>query len=89
MVAALSVPMQSKSNIVQSRAAMCLASFCYDADARKELRESGAIEHLVKMLASGNDDARRNACWAVAVAAADTETTSELCKAGANSTYKF
>ena len=34
------------------------------------------------MLGSGNDEARRNACWAVAVAAADTETTSELCRAG-------
>ena len=36
----------------------------------------------VSMLGSGNDEARRNACWAVAVAAADIETTSELCRAG-------
>ena len=47
VVSSLAVPMQSRSNIVQSRAAMCLASFCYDADARRELRDSGAITSLV------------------------------------------
>ena len=56
VVSALAVPLQSKSNIVQSRAAMCLASFCYDAQSRRELRESGAITHLVNLLGRKIED---------------------------------
>uniref|UniRef100_A0A8C0J0J9 Armadillo repeat containing 3 n=1 Tax=Chelonoidis abingdonii TaxID=106734 RepID=A0A8C0J0J9_CHEAB len=76
-------PLQSTNSLVQSKAALTVAAFGCDADARTELRNASGLEPLVKLLHSKNDEVRRNACWAVMVCASDELTAVELCRLGA------
>lgn len=68
---------------------MAVAAFVSDVDARAELRSLGGIEPLVKMLASGNDEVRRNSSWAISVCATDEPTAMAIASLGSVSTVKF
>ncbi|KAM5156632.1 armadillo repeat-containing protein 3 [Mantella aurantiaca] len=80
---ALVEPLQSSSNLVQSKAALTVAAVGCDADARAEFRNAGGLTHLVKLLHSDYDEVRRSACWAIAVCANEELTAAELYRLGA------
>ncbi|XP_018419688.1 PREDICTED: armadillo repeat-containing protein 3 [Nanorana parkeri] len=80
---ALVEPLQSSSNLVQSKAVLTVAAVGCDAEARAEFRNAGGLTHLVKLLSSNYDDVRRNAYWAVAVCANEELTAAELYRLGA------
>ncbi|KAM9387516.1 armadillo repeat-containing protein 3 [Phaethornis superciliosus] len=83
IMSALAEPLRSTNSQVQSRAALAVAVFGGDAEARTELRNAGGLEPLVELLCSKNKEVRRNACWAVMVCASDEQTAVELCRLGA------
>uniref|UniRef100_A0A8C2SWH4 Armadillo repeat containing 3 n=1 Tax=Coturnix japonica TaxID=93934 RepID=A0A8C2SWH4_COTJA len=83
VMSVLTEPLRSTSSQVQSRAALTVAAFGCDADARSELRNAGGLEPLVELLHSKDREVRRNACWAVMVCASDELTAVELCRLGA------
>ncbi|XP_040611352.1 armadillo repeat-containing protein 3 isoform X3 [Mesocricetus auratus] len=80
---ALLGPLQSTNTVVQSTAALTVASTACDMEARNELRSCGGLEPLVELLNSKNDEVRRHASWAVMVCASDELTAVELCRLGA------
>ncbi|NXP03458.1 ARMC3 protein, partial [Thinocorus orbignyianus] len=80
---ALAEPLCSTNSQVQSKAALAVAAFGCDADARTELRNAGGLGPLVELLHSKNKEVRRNACLAVMVCASDELTAVELCRLGA------
>ncbi|XP_015708816.1 armadillo repeat-containing protein 3 isoform X4 [Coturnix japonica] len=82
VMSVLTEPLRSTSSQVQSRAALTVAAFGCDADARSELRNAGGLEPLVELLHSKDREVRRNACWAVMVCASDELTAVELCRLG-------
>ena len=47
-----------------------------------KFRESGGIEHLVKLLSSNNDEVRRSASWAISICAVDEVTAAEISRHG-------
>ncbi|XP_069715612.1 armadillo repeat-containing protein 3 [Phaenicophaeus curvirostris] len=79
----LAEPLRSTNSQVQSKAALAVAVFGCDADARTELRNAGGLGPLVELLHSKNEEVRKNACSAVMVCASDEETAVELCRLGA------
>ncbi|OXB84664.1 UNVERIFIED_CONTAM: hypothetical protein H355_001141 [Colinus virginianus] len=83
VLSVLTEPLRSASSQVQSRAALTVAAFGCDANARNELRNAGGLGPLVELLHSKNKEVRRNACWAVMVCASDELTAAELCRLGA------
>ncbi|NXU73847.1 ARMC3 protein, partial [Oreotrochilus melanogaster] len=83
IMSALPEPLRSTNSQVQSKAALAVAVFGGDADARTEFRNAGGLGPLVELLCSKNKEVRRNACWAVMVCASDEQTAVELCKLGA------
>ncbi|KFP00042.1 Armadillo repeat-containing protein 3, partial [Calypte anna] len=83
MMSALAEPLRSTNSQVQSKAALAVAVFGGDADARTEFRNAGGLGPLVELLCSKNKEVRRNACWAVMVCASDEQTAVELCRLGA------
>ncbi|XP_054027137.1 armadillo repeat-containing protein 3 [Dryobates pubescens] len=83
IMGALTEPLRSTSSQVQSKAALAVAAFACDADARAELRTVGGLQPLVELLHSKSEEVRRNACWAVMVCANDEPTAVELCRLGA------
>ncbi|XP_072185044.1 armadillo repeat-containing protein 3 [Excalfactoria chinensis] len=83
VMSVLTEPLRSASSQVQSRAALTVAAFGCDANARSELRNAGGLEPLVELLHSKDKEVRRNACWAVMVCASDELTAVELCRLGA------
>ncbi|XP_021242949.1 armadillo repeat-containing protein 3 isoform X6 [Numida meleagris] len=83
VMSVLTEPLRSASSQVQSRAALTVAAFGCDANARSELRNAGGLGPLVELLHSKNKEVRRNACWAVMVCASDELTAVELCRLGA------
>ncbi|XP_068002542.1 armadillo repeat-containing protein 3 [Melanerpes formicivorus] len=83
IMGALTEPLRSTSSQVQSKAALAVAAFACDADARAELRTVGGLRPLVELLRSKSEEVRRNACWAVMVCANDEPTAVELCRLGA------
>ncbi|XP_075443680.1 armadillo repeat-containing protein 3 isoform X2 [Ascaphus truei] len=80
---ALVEPLQSTNNTVLSKAALTLGAVACDLDARTELRNTGGLVPLVKLLYSNHEEVRRNACWAIGVCANDELTAVELCRLGA------
>ncbi|MEJ1284376.1 armadillo repeat containing 3 [Cricetulus griseus] len=80
---ALLAPLHSTNTVVQSTAALTVASTACDVEARNQLRNCGGLEPLVELLHSKNDEVRRHASWAVMVCASDEVTAVELCKLGA------
>ncbi|XP_040519388.1 armadillo repeat-containing protein 3 isoform X3 [Gallus gallus] len=83
VMSVLTEPLRSSSSQVQSRAALTVAAFGCDANARSELRNAGGLGPLVELLHSKDKEVRRNACWAVMVCASDELTAVELCRLGA------
>ncbi|XP_064019015.1 armadillo repeat-containing protein 3 isoform X2 [Pogoniulus pusillus] len=83
IMSALAEPLCSTNSQVQSKAALAVAAFACDADARAELRTAGGLKALVELLHSRSEEVRRNACWAVMVCASDEPTAVELCNLGA------
>ncbi|XP_042673147.1 armadillo repeat-containing protein 3 [Centrocercus urophasianus] len=83
VMSVLTEPLRSASSRVQSRAALTVAAFGCDANARSELRDAGGLGPLVELLHSKDKEVRRNACWAVMVCASDELTAVELCRLGA------
>ncbi|XP_052550682.1 armadillo repeat-containing protein 3 isoform X1 [Tympanuchus pallidicinctus] len=83
VMSVLTEPLRSASSRVQSRAALAVAAFGCDANARSELRDAGGLGPLVELLHSKDKEVRRNACWAVMVCASDELTAVELCRLGA------
>ncbi|XP_031409902.1 armadillo repeat-containing protein 3 [Meleagris gallopavo] len=83
VMSVLTGPLRSASSQVQSRAALTVAAFGCDANARSELRNAGGLGPLVELLHSKDKEVRRNACWAVMVCASDELTAVELCGLGA------
>ncbi|XP_071591153.1 armadillo repeat-containing protein 3 isoform X2 [Heliangelus exortis] len=83
VMSALAEPLRSTNSQVQSKAALAVAVFGGDADARTEFRNAGGLGPLVELLCSKNKEVRRNACWAVMVCASDEQTAVELCRLGA------
>ncbi|KFO91887.1 Armadillo repeat-containing protein 3 [Buceros rhinoceros silvestris] len=79
----LTEPLRSTNSQVQSKAALTVAAFGCDAEARTELRKAGGLGPLIELLRSENEEVRRNACWAVMVCASDELTAVELCRLGA------
>ncbi|EGW05134.1 Armadillo repeat-containing protein 3, partial [Cricetulus griseus] len=79
---ALLAPLHSTNTVVQSTAALTVASTACDVEARNQLRNCGGLEPLVELLHSKNDEVRRHASWAVMVCASDEVTAVELCKLG-------
>ncbi|XP_071087900.1 armadillo repeat-containing protein 3-like isoform X1 [Haliotis cracherodii] len=82
VVSSLIDPLKTSNTNVQSKAALALAAFVCDADARTELRVSGGVEPLIVLLHSGNDEVRRNTSWAITVCGVDEPTATEICKLG-------
>ncbi|KAL5011438.1 hypothetical protein ScPMuIL_009989 [Solemya velum] len=82
IVPALIGPLKSQNKVVQSKAALAVAAFVCDFDTRTEFRGAEGLEHLVRLLHSGNEEVRRNASWAIAVCAVDELTSIEICKLG-------
>ncbi|XP_058153838.1 armadillo repeat-containing protein 3 isoform X2 [Dasypus novemcinctus] len=80
---ALLAPLRSADAVVQSRAALAVAATACDVGARAELRAAGALEPLVDLLRSRNDEVRRHASWAVTVCASDELMATDLCRLGA------
>lgn len=66
---------------------MAVAAFVSDSEARNELRNLGGIEPLVKMLASGDAEVRRNSSWAISVCATDEPTAMVVASLGWVSFY--
>ncbi|NXN15610.1 ARMC3 protein, partial [Indicator maculatus] len=83
IMSALAQPLCSTNSQVQSKAALAVAAFACDADARAELRTAGGLRPLVELLRSKSKEVRRNASWAVMVCASDEPTAVELCRLGA------
>ncbi|XP_075584262.1 armadillo repeat-containing protein 3 [Pelecanus crispus] len=83
IMSALAEPLRSTNSQVQSKAALAVAAFGCDADARTELRNAGGLGPLVELLHSKNAEVRRNVCWAVMVCASDELTAVQLCRLGA------
>ncbi|NWR71858.1 ARMC3 protein, partial [Centropus unirufus] len=83
IMTALPEPLRSTNSQVQSKAALAVAAFGCDADARTELRDAGGLAPLIELLRSKNEEVRKNACSAVMVCASDEKTAAELCKLGA------
>ncbi|KFQ04867.1 Armadillo repeat-containing protein 3, partial [Leptosomus discolor] len=83
VMTALVEPLRSTNSQVQSKAALAVAAFGCDADARTELRNADGLGPLTELLHSKNEEVRRNACWALMVCASDELTTAELCRLGA------
>ncbi|NXP47576.1 ARMC3 protein, partial [Heliornis fulica] len=79
----LAAPLRSTNSQVQSKAALAVAVFGCDADARAELRNAGGLGPLIELLRSNNEEVRRNVCWAVMICANDEPTAVELCRLGA------
>nr|XP_053779455.1 armadillo repeat-containing protein 3 [Desmodus rotundus] len=77
---ALISPLRSANTIVQSKAALTIAATACDVEARTELRNLGALEPLIELLCSKNDEVRRHASWAVMVCASDELMAAELCR---------
>ncbi|NWX98513.1 ARMC3 protein, partial [Nothoprocta ornata] len=80
---ALAGGLRAASSQVQSRAALAVAAFGCDAEARAQLRNANGLGPLIELLRSRNEEVRRNACWAVMVCASDEPTAIELCRLGA------
>ena len=68
--------------MTQAKACTLLASLCVDSVIRNELKASGAIQTLVQLIQSNNDDVRFGACWALTCAAVDHHIAVEFCKFG-------
>uniref|UniRef100_A0A8C4RT32 Armadillo repeat containing 3 n=1 Tax=Erpetoichthys calabaricus TaxID=27687 RepID=A0A8C4RT32_ERPCA len=81
IMSALVEPLQSPNTLVQSKAALAVAAFACDSEARLEV--TGGVEPLVKLLSSNHHEVRRHACWAVFVCASDRECSADLCRLGA------
>ncbi|XP_053915061.1 armadillo repeat-containing protein 3 [Cuculus canorus] len=79
----LAKPLRSTNSQVQSKAALAVAAFGCDADARTKLRNAGGLGPLIELLHSKNEEVRKNACSAIMVCASDEETAVELCRLGA------
>ncbi|XP_066580867.1 armadillo repeat-containing protein 3 isoform X2 [Amia ocellicauda] len=82
-VQSLTQPLLSSSSLVLSKATLALAALCCDSEGRTEIRNSGGLVPLVKLLNSHHTEVRRNACWAALVCAGDEPTAIEMCKLGA------
>ncbi|XP_074650808.1 armadillo repeat-containing protein 3-like [Tubulanus polymorphus] len=82
VVSAVILPLKSQSYIVQSKAALAVAAFASDANARQDFGLSNGLEPLCELLKSNNDEVRRSASWAITVIAVDEPTASELSKLG-------
>ncbi|KAK3599496.1 hypothetical protein CHS0354_006630 [Potamilus streckersoni] len=80
VVRALIEPLRSKNTVIQSKIALAIAAFVCDADSRETFRLADGLLPLVDLLRSGNDEVRRNACWALTVCAVDEPTAVEICK---------
>ncbi|XP_028659176.1 armadillo repeat-containing protein 3 [Erpetoichthys calabaricus] len=83
IMSALVEPLQSPNTLVQSKAALAVAAFACDSEARLEFHAAGGVEPLVKLLSSNHHEVRRHACWAVFVCASDRECSADLCRLGA------
>ncbi|KAL3878968.1 hypothetical protein ACJMK2_031290 [Sinanodonta woodiana] len=80
VVRALIEPLRSKNTVIQSKIALAIAAYVCDADSRETFRLADGLLPLVDLLRSGNDEVRRNACWAITVCAVDEPTAVEICK---------